>query len=288
MITNDPWMGTGHIHDVSIAMPIFHKGKLVAFAAVVSHMPDIGGRLRNAGVREIFEEGLQIPRLKLIEGGKPNQTLFDMIAQNVRVPEMTLGDIWAQVAACKMMEERLQPLLRDTDLDALGAEIRGRSEAAMRKAIRAVPDGAYHSRLEHDGFEEPIVINCTVHVKGDTIDIDYTGSSDQVPRAVNVVPIYCFAYSAYAVKALLCPDVPNNEGSFLHDQDVGAARLDLQSALSRGERRARHDRPHDGAGDHHGARAGAARARDRGRLVEFVDHGRRRARRAARIRRSAS
>ncbi|HYC47124.1 MAG TPA: hydantoinase B/oxoprolinase family protein [Burkholderiales bacterium] len=215
MITNDPWMGTGHIHDVNIAMPIFHRGKLVAFAAVVSHMPDIGGRLRNAGVREIYEEGLQIPRLKLIDGGKPNQTLFDMIAQNVRVPEMTLGDIWAQVAACKMLEERLQPLLRDVDLNGLGDEIRTRSEAAMRKAIRAVPDGTYHSRLEHDGFEEPIVINCTVKVKGDTIAIDYTGSSDQVPRAVNVVPIYCFAYSAYAVKALLSPDVPNNEGSFL-------------------------------------------------------------------------
>jgi len=215
MITNDPWMGTGHIHDVNIAMPIFHKGKIVAFAAVVSHMPDIGGRLRSAGVREIFEEGLQIPRLKLIDGGKTNKTLLDMIAQNVRVPEMTLGDIWAQVAACKMLEERLQPLLRDTDLAALGAEVRRRSEAAMRKAIRAVPDGEYHSRLEHDGFDAPIIINCTVRVKGDRIAIDYTGSSDQVPRAVNVVPIYCFAYSAYAVKALLSPDVPNNEGSFL-------------------------------------------------------------------------
>lgn len=215
MITNDPWMGTGHIHDVNIAMPIFHKGKIVAFAAVVSHMPDIGGRLRNAGVRELFEEGLQIPRLKLIDNGKPNKTLLDMIAQNVRVPEMTLGDIWAQVAACKMLEERLQPLLRDSDLAALGHEIRRRSEAAMRKAIRAVPDGEYHSRLEHDGFEEPIVINCTVRVKGERIAIDYTGSSEQVPRAVNVVPIYCFAYSAYAVKALLSPEVPNNEGSFL-------------------------------------------------------------------------
>jgi N-methylhydantoinase B len=215
MITNDPWMGTGHIHDVNIAMPIFHKGRIVAFAAVVSHMPDIGGRLRNAGVREIFEEGLQIPRLKLIEAGKPNQTLLDMIAQNVRVPEMTLGDIWAQVAACKMLEERLRPLMRDTDLAALGEEIRRRSESAMRKAIRAVPDGEYHARVEHDGFEEPIVINCTVRVTGDRLAVDYTGSSNQVPRAVNVVPIYCFAYSAYAVKALLCPDVPNNEGSFL-------------------------------------------------------------------------
>jgi N-methylhydantoinase B len=138
-----------------------------------------------------------------------------MIGQNVRVPEQTLGDIWAQVATCKMLEERLRPLLRDTDLKALGAEIRRRSEAAMRKAIRAVPDGVYRAQTRHDGFEEPILINCTVTVKGDRLAIDYTGSSPQVPRAVNVVPIYTFAYSAFAVKALLCPDVPNNEGSFL-------------------------------------------------------------------------
>ncbi len=215
MITNDPWMGTGHIHDVNVAMPIFHKGKIIAFAAVVSHMPDIGGRIRNAGIRDIYEEGLQIPRLKLIEAGKPVQALLDMIGQNVRVPEQTLGDIWAQVAACKMLEERLQPLLNDINLDELGAEIRSRSEAAMRKAIKAVPDGVYHAQTRHDGFEEPILINCTVTVKGEKLAIDYTGSSLQVPRAVNVVPIYTFAYSAFAVKALLCPDVPNNEGSFM-------------------------------------------------------------------------
>jgi N-methylhydantoinase B len=215
MITNDPWMGTGHIHDVNVAMPIFHKGRIVAFAAVVSHMPDIGGRIRNAGIRDIYEEGLQIPRLKLVRAGKPDQNLLDMIGQNVRVPEQTLGDIWAQVGACKMLEERLQPLLRDTDLAALGAEIRNRSEQAMRRAIRKVPDGVYRAQTQHDGFEEPILINCTVTVKGDSLAIDYTGSSPQVPRAVNVVPIYTFAYSAFAVKALLNPEVPNNEGSFV-------------------------------------------------------------------------
>lgn len=215
MITNDPWMGTGHIHDVNIAMPIFHGGKLVAFAAVVSHMPDIGGRLRNAGIREIYEEGLQIPRLKLISAGTPDQNLLDMIRQNVRVPEQTLGDIWAQVAACKMLEERLKPLLAEIDLETLGAEIRRRSESAMRRAIALVPDGVYHGQTQHDGFELPIVINCTIEVKGETLAIDYAGSSLQVPKAVNVVPIYTFAYSAFAVKTLICPDIPNNEGSFI-------------------------------------------------------------------------
>jgi N-methylhydantoinase B len=215
MITNDPWLGTGHIHDVNVAMPIFDSGSIVAFAAVVSHMPDIGGRIRNAGIRDIYEEGLQIPPLKLMSAGRPDQNLFDMIARNVRVPEQTLGDIWAQVAACKMLEDRLRPLLRDTDLRVLGREIRRRSETAMRKAIRGVPDGVYHGQTQHDGFEEPILINCAVKVRGDRLAIDYAGSSPQVPRAVNVVPIYTFAYSAFAVKALLCSHVPNNEGSFL-------------------------------------------------------------------------
>lgn len=215
MITNDPWMGAGHIHDVSTIMPIFYKKKLVGFAGVVSHAPDIGGRMRNAGNREIFEEGLQIPRLKIFNAGKPDQGILDMIGRNVRVPDQTLGDIFAQVAAGRMLEERLQHLLRDIDLGALGAQIRGRSERAMRNAIRAVPDGVYHGHAEHDGFEEPIRIQCAVTVTGDRLSIDYTGSSLQVPRAVNVVPIYAFAYSAYAVKTLLCHEVPNNEGSFV-------------------------------------------------------------------------
>jgi N-methylhydantoinase B len=215
LVTNDPWMGSGHIHDVNTAMPIFHKGTLVAFAAVVSHLPDIGGRLRSNSSREIYEEGLQIPRLKLMEAGEPNATLVEMISQNVRVPEQGMGDIWAQVSACKMMSDRLQTLLDTVNLDDLGEEVRIRSENAMREAIRQIPDGVYRSQVEHDGFDERIAIHCKLTVQGDRIDIDYTGSSLQQPRAVNVVPIYTFAYSAYPLKALLCPDIPNNEGSFL-------------------------------------------------------------------------
>jgi len=214
-ITNDPWMGTGHIHDLNMAMPIFRKGKLVAFAAVVSHLPDIGGRLRNSGVREIYEEGLQIPPLKLMHAGKTDEQVVAMIRQNVRVPEQGLGDIWAQVAACKMLEERLLDLVEETDIDALGDEIRARSERAMRAAIRALPDGEYTSTAVHDGFEEPITIACRIVVKGERLHIDYTGTSPQLPRAVNVVPIYTFAYSAYPIKALISPNIPNNEGAFL-------------------------------------------------------------------------
>lgn len=217
LITNDPWKGTGHIHDISVAVPIFREGRLIAFAAVTSHMPDIGGQLRNSGIREIFEEGLQIPFLKLASAGEVNETLVEMIRQNVRVPEQTMGDVWGEVAACRMLESRLGDLLDEAGvpLDALGHEIRSRSEAAMRAAIRDLPDGDYPYRLEHDGFEERIVIQNNVQVRGDQVHIDYTGSSAQLPRSVNVVPIYTFSYTAFGVKALLSPGTPNNEGSFL-------------------------------------------------------------------------
>lgn len=215
-ITNDPWKGSGHVHDVTTAMPLFHRGKLVAFAAVVSHLPDIGGKLRSNSSREIYEEGLQIPLMKLLDGGKPNEVLIDIISQNIRVPEQGMGDVWAQVSGCRTMGERLQGLLDAVDLDALGAEVRARSEKAMRDAIRSIPDGVYHSTVKHDGFEgTPLTIQCALTVKGDEISIDYAGTSPQIPYAMNVVPIYTFAYTVYGIKALLCPDIPNNEGCFI-------------------------------------------------------------------------
>jgi N-methylhydantoinase B len=214
-ITNDPWKGSGHVHDVTTATPIFNKGKLVAFAAVVSHLPDIGGKLRSNSSREIYEEGLQIPLMKLFDAGQPNEILIEIIAQNVRVPEQGMGDIYAQISGCRTMGERLQGLLETVNLDDLGAEVRMRSENAMREAIRAIPDGVYRSSVQHDGFDEPIRIECKLTVRGEEIDIDYTGTSPQLPHALNVVPIYTFAYTVYGLKALLCPDIPNNEGSFL-------------------------------------------------------------------------
>ncbi|MBJ3775647.1 hydantoinase B/oxoprolinase family protein [Acuticoccus mangrovi] len=217
LITNDPWMGTGHIHDITVVMPIFRDGSIHGYAAVTSHMPDIGGRLRSSGTREIFEEGLQIPMLKLVRAGVVDDTVVAFISQNVRVPEQTMGDVWGEVAACRMLEGRLNELLDDSglDLDRLSGEIRGRSEAAMRAAVAALPDGDYRYRLEHDGFEERIVIQNRVEIRGDRVHIDYTGTSEQLPRSVNTVPIYTFAYTAFGVKALLSPDIPNNEGSFL-------------------------------------------------------------------------
>ncbi|MEX2643663.1 MAG: hydantoinase B/oxoprolinase family protein [Acetobacterales bacterium] len=217
LITNDPWLGTGHLPDISIAMPLFHKRKLVAFAAVTSHMPDIGGRTWNAGIRELFEEGLQIPPLKLIEAGRINETAVAFIRQNVRVPELTMGDVWAEVACCHCIGEGLINLIEEAGVEvaALAKEVQRRSENAMRAAIEAIPDGVYRSRVENDvGLEESLVAECRMTVKGSNMAIDYTGSTRQLPRAINSVPAYTFAYTCFGVKAVLSPDLPNNDGSY--------------------------------------------------------------------------
>lgn len=216
MITNDPWLGTGHLPDINIAMPVFRDGVLVGFAGSVAHSPDIGGRLRSPGNRDLYEEGLRIPPMKLVAAGTVNETLVEMIQNNVRIPEQVLGDLWAQVSANRMLSHRLIEMLDETkcDLIEVGKEMHSRSEAAMRNAIQALPNGDYEYEAKVDGFIEPVTIRCRIEVCDDALTVDYAGSSPQLPRAINVVPIYTFAYTAYALKCVLAPTIPNNDGSF--------------------------------------------------------------------------
>ena len=220
-VTNDPWLGSGHLNDASLAMPLFHNGRLIGFAGVVSHLPDIGGRLRNPGNKEIYEEGLRIPPMRLLSADQPDESLIRMIRANVRVPDETMGDFWAQITCCRTLGENLNGLLGETgiDFDAFSDEIVQRTETAMRSAIADLPDGTYRYAIENDGprdFPGGIIrIECAVTVKGDELHVDYAGSSDQVDLAINTVPTYTFAYTAYALKAVLAPWIPNAEGSFI-------------------------------------------------------------------------
>ncbi len=219
-VTNDPWIGSGHLNDASIAMPIFRDGKVAGFAGVVSHLPDIGGRLRNPQNVEIFEEGLQIPPMRILAAGEPRQDLFTLIRANVRVPDETVGDLWAMIACCRTLGRQLNALLDETGLsfDRFADMVVARTEQAMRRAIAEVPGGTYRYEIENDGPRElpggKIVIRCAVTVSGDSIAIDYAGSTEQVGLAINTVLNYTFAYSAYALKAVLAPWIPNAEGSF--------------------------------------------------------------------------
>ena len=218
LITNDIWLGTGHLPDITVAKPIFRHGKLVAFSASTAHAPDIGGKIRSPEPREVFEEGLQIPPLKLMRAGEADETLVAILRKNVRTPEQTMGDLWAQVVALDLMEERLHILMEQAGLDdlaSLAAEIHARCEAAMRSAIAALPDGTYNSELQTDGLmDKPVTLKLSLTIEGDRIIADYTGTDSQVDRAINCALCYTYAMTMYGVKVCTSPNLPNNEGAW--------------------------------------------------------------------------
>ncbi|MBD1553042.1 hydantoinase B/oxoprolinase family protein [Pseudomonas typographi] len=216
-ITNDPWMGTGHLPDVCLVKPIFHKGGVVAFAATTSHVPDIGGVVRSIAPREIYEEGLRIPPTLFVRNGEGDPMLTKLIRANVRTPDQTLGDIWAQVAALEVMDNRMLTLVRDYDVDSLDGfadEIFTRSEKAMRDAIRRVPKGEFTYLMHTDGLEEHFELHVKLTIRDDEILVDYAGTSPQQPCAINCPLTYTYAMTAYAIRSALLPELPNNEGMF--------------------------------------------------------------------------
>jgi len=217
LITNDPWLTSGHLNDVTIASPIFRGEECIAFFASTCHTADIGGHVLSAEAREVYEEGLQIPIMKLYEAGRPNDALLAIIRANVRVPEMVLGDFHAQIAGGAVGGERLLEFMDEfglVRLEPLADEIIGRTERVMRQAIRALAPGAYEYAIISDGFDDPITIRTRCEVRGDELWIDYAGSSPASRRGVNVVMNYTEAYTTYGVKVIVSPDVPNNEGAF--------------------------------------------------------------------------
>lgn len=217
LVTNTPWIATGHLNDITVVKPIFHGERIIAFAASTAHAPDIGGKVRSVEAREVFEEGFHIPPMKLVSAGKPDATLFKLLRAAVRTPDQTEGDVWAQVTGLDLIERRVQDLVAEyglSDLVEFGAEIIGRCEHAMRRAIAELPDGSYAYEMRTDGIDAPITYCIKLEIAGDTIHIDYAGTSEQIDRAINCPMTYTFAMSTYALKCALLPDLPNNEGIF--------------------------------------------------------------------------
>lgn len=217
LITNDPWLGSGHLPDISMALPMFRGSVLVGFTFLVAHAPDIGGRTLSATCREIFEEGLRIPIVHLYKAGEPCEQVIEFIRNNVRVPDEVLGDLHAMVAAGEVARRRLLEFMAEfglDDLTALAGEIQFRAERAMREQIRALPDGTYRHQLTTDGMDQELTIAITLRVAGDRLEIDYAGTSPQQPSGINVPLCYTHSFTVYAVKTVLTPTVPNNEGTF--------------------------------------------------------------------------
>lgn len=213
---NDPWHGNTHLADLTVVTPIFRDGRIIAFAASICHLSDIGGASEGAFAYDVYEEGLAIPPVKLSRRGTIDPMLLRLLRRNVRLPQMVIGDVHALLTANEIGARRLVELLDtspDLDLESLMTEIAATSEAAMRRAIERVPDGRYTGATRIDGFEAPKDIVVTIDVLGDEMRVDFTGTSVQSERGINSAAT-SGAYTLYSLKCVLTPDLPNNAWTY--------------------------------------------------------------------------
>ena len=218
LVTNDPWLCAGHLFDIAVAAPVFRAGKVVAFCGVVGHVTDIGGTKDSLNAREIYEEGFQIPPMKLFRAGKPNEDLFTLLAENVRRPDQVLGDVHALVAAGLTGAERIGDFMEEYgmhDLEALATVVQKRAEAATRAAISALPDGRYEHRVEADGLDTHMSFPIQITIDGEEIEVGFEGSPPQMDRGgSNCTLTYTKAHATYPLKCILTPEVPGNAGCY--------------------------------------------------------------------------
>ncbi|HUB16808.1 MAG TPA: hydantoinase B/oxoprolinase family protein [Acetobacteraceae bacterium] len=218
LITNDPWLCAGHLFDIAVVTPVFRNGALVALTGTVGHVGDIGGTKDSLRAREIYEEGIQIPPMMLYRAGVPNDDLLTLIAENVRKSEEVLGDVHSFVAANALGAERLLAFMDEYgmhDLRALAQVVQGRAEAAIRGAIRALPDGEYHSEIWNNPLGETLRYPLKITVQGDEIELDFAGAPPQLPQGgLNCTFSYTEAHATYPMKCLLSPEVRGNAGCY--------------------------------------------------------------------------
>jgi N-methylhydantoinase B len=215
-ITNDPWMGTGHLNDFVVTTPVFHNGCLIGLFSCTSHLMDIGGIGFGPDGTDVFMEGLYIPFLKILEGGKVNETLMAIIRANTRLPIDTVGDVYALTACndvgAKRLVEMMEEFRLDT-LDELAAHICAKSEAAVREEIAKLPKGSWSFEMTTDGYDTPIKLKATTTVSENGIHVDFSGTDGQVRRGINVPLSYTTAYAAFALGCVVAARIPNNAGS---------------------------------------------------------------------------
>ena len=216
IITNDPWMGTGHLYDITMVRPVFRKGRIVAYTLSITHLPDVGGSGFGSSAVEVYHEGLRLPICKLYEEGRLNELIVEIVRTNVRVPEQVMGDVMANVACNEVGGREILAFMDEyglDDLTALSRAIRGQSETAMRAKIRELGQGTYRNQIQVEGFDGPCDYVVRIDVKGDSVAYDFTGTSGCVRAAVNVPFCYTNAMALHAIKSLLLPNIPNNAGS---------------------------------------------------------------------------
>ncbi len=215
-MTNDPWLASGHLNDFLLMMPAFHRGRVVGFTSCTSHLVDLGGLGMGPEGSDIYDEGLLIPPCKLVEGGQVNPLLMEIVKANSREPIANEGDIYALIACCEAGAARLVAMMVEfglEDLDALAGYIIDTSERGTLEAIAALPPGTYRNRLTVDGYEAELELHAALTVSADGMVVDFAGTSGCSSKGINVPLNYATAYTVFALRCLIGPDIPNNAGS---------------------------------------------------------------------------
>jgi N-methylhydantoinase B len=215
-ITNDPWLTCGHLHDLTVVSPTFLRDRPVGLFASTVHVVDIGGLGMGPDGRQVFEEGLAIPLMALAREGRMNEDLMGIIRANVREPLQVEGDVYALAACNDEGSRRLVEMMEEfgiANLDRLGEHIIETSREATIEAIRQLKPGKYKNQVRMDGYDRPLILAGEMTIGGDGIHVDYAGTSPASAFGINVVLNYTLAYTAFGVKCLVAPEVPNNAGS---------------------------------------------------------------------------
>jgi N-methylhydantoinase B len=215
-ITNDPWLGTGHLHDLTVVTPAFHAGKIVGLFANTAHVIDIGGLGMGPEGRSVFEEGMYIPIVKCFDQGTPNETFFDFMRAGSRLPVELEGDIYSLCACNDAGARRLVEMMDEfdmTSLDPLADFIFDSSRRATLAEIARLPHGTFDAEIYSDGYEEPVRLAASMQILEDGIEVDFTGTSGLSSRGINVPAAYCRAYACFGLKCVVAPDIPNNWAS---------------------------------------------------------------------------
>lgn len=215
-ITNDPWLGTGHLHDLTVVTPAFRNGRIVGLFANTAHVIDVGGLGMGPEGRSVFEEGLYIPIVKCFDQGRPNETFFDFIRAGSRTPVELEGDVYS-LCACndagaKRLVEMMDEFAMDS-LDDLAAYIFESSLRATIEEIAKLPRGTYAAEIRSDGYEAPVTLKAAMTIHEDRIEVDFAGTSGLSNRGINVPPAYCRAYACFGIKCVVAPEIPNNWAS---------------------------------------------------------------------------
>lgn len=215
-ITNDPWEGTGHLHDITVVSPSFHRGRLAGFFACTAHVVDIGGRGFGADANSVYEEGLYIPIMKLADRGAIDRTLVALIRGNVREPDQLIGDIHALATCNEIGHRRLTEMMAEfglEDLEAISGFILTNSREATLKRIAALANGTASGSMRIDGYDTPIDLKVTLSIEDDRITCDFAGTSGVDRKGINVPLVYTKAYACFALKCAIAPEIPNNAAS---------------------------------------------------------------------------